>query len=86
MGHAAAGSALGFGAARFALGLVEAGTPRGHQGCRRVVSKRERALATGIFNAASNVARCWLRWRSVDHRPIRWRWAFLLTGAVGFLG
>lgn len=87
MAHAAARSAFGFGVARFALGLGEGGNfPAAVKAVAEWFPKGERALATGIFNAGSNVGAIaapllvpWiaLRWG--------WRWAFLVTGAVGFL-
>lgn len=87
MAHAAARSAFGFGVARFALGLGEGGNfPAAVKTVAEWFPKAERALATGIFNAGSNVGAIaapllvpWiaLRWG--------WRWAFVVTGAVGFL-
>src|SRR5205085_8002156 len=56
MCHALARSAFGFGAARFALGLGEAGNfPASIKTVAEWFPKRERALATGIFNSGSNV-------------------------------
>src|SRR6266700_3718100 len=56
MAHAAAATALTFGIARAMLGLGEAAN---FPACIKTVAewfpKRERALATGIFNAGSNV-------------------------------
>lgn len=87
MAHAAARSALGFGLARFALGLGEGGNfPAAVKTVAEWFPKGERALATGLFNAGSNVGAIaapllvpWiaLRWG--------WRWAFIVTGASGFL-
>ena len=55
-GHALARSALGFGVARFLLGLGEAGNfPAAVKTTAEWFPRRERALATGIFNAGSNV-------------------------------
>lgn len=87
MAHAAANSAFGFGAARFALGLGEAGNfPAAIKVVAEWFPKRERALATGIFNAGSNVgavvAPLAVPWITLHYG---WRWAFILTGAVGFL-
>ncbi len=51
MGHALAGSAFGFGAARFVLGFFEAGNfPAAIKTVAEWFPKKERALATGIFN------------------------------------
>src|SRR4051812_46589103 len=55
-GHALANSVLGFGIARFALGLGEAGNfPAAIKTVAEWFPRRERALCTGIFNAGSNV-------------------------------
>src|SRR5829696_2991377 len=56
MGHALARSAFGFGIARFFLGLGEAGNfPASIKTVAEWFPKKERALATGIFNSGSNV-------------------------------
>ena len=56
MAHAAARSAIGFAIARAALGLGEAGNfPASIKTVAEWFPKQERALATGIFNAGSNV-------------------------------
>ena len=86
-GLAYTASVAGFIVARFALGLGEAGN---FPGAIKVVAewfpKRERALATGIFNSGTNVGALvtplvvpWitLAWG--------WYWAFVATGALGFL-
>jgi ACS family hexuronate transporter-like MFS transporter len=87
MGHALARSVTGFSFARFLLGLGEAGNfPASIKTVAEWFPKKERALATGIFNAGTNVGALatplvvpWvtLMWG--------WRWAFILTGAVGFI-
>src|SRR5438045_7029945 len=57
MCHALARSAFGFGAARFALGLGEAGNfPAAIKTVAEWFPKKERALATGIFNSGSTLA------------------------------
>src|SRR5215210_4086377 len=54
--HAFMGSITGFSVARFALGLGEAGNfPAAIKAVAEWFPKKERALATGIFNAGSNV-------------------------------
>src|SRR5258706_10085567 len=54
--HAFARSALGFSISRFALGLGEAANfPACIKTVAEWVPQRERALATGIFNAGSNI-------------------------------
>lgn len=82
MGHAIVHSALGFGVARFLLGLGESGNfPAAIKTVAEWFPSKERALATGIFNAGSNIgailaplAAPWIAVR------LGWRWAFLLTG------
>src|SRR5580704_3909816 len=55
-GHALVRSVFGFGLARFALGLGEAGNfPAAVKAVAEWFPKRERALANGIFNSGSNV-------------------------------
>lgn len=87
MGHALAQSAFGFGVARAALGLGEAGNfPAAIKTVAEWFPKKERAFATGIFNAGTNVgaivAPLTVPWIALNYG---WRWAFILTGAVGFL-
>jgi ACS family hexuronate transporter-like MFS transporter len=85
--HAAAVSALTFGIARAALGLGEAGN---FPACIKTVAewfpKRERALATGIFNSGANIgavaAPLAVPWMAAS---FGWRSAFVATGALGFL-
>src|SRR6476661_8142740 len=87
MGHAFASSVLGFGAARFALGLGESGNfPASIKTVAEWFPKKERALATGIFNAGTNVGAIvtpltvpWI----AGH--LGWRKAFIITGGLGFL-
>ncbi len=87
MGHSVARSALGFGTARLALGLSEAGNfPAAIKTVAEWFPKTERALATGIFNSGSNVGAIvaplivpWIATR------FGWQWAFLITGATGFV-
>ncbi len=87
MAHAAAGSFAGFTAARFALGFGEAGVfPASIKCVAEWFPKKERALATGIFNAGTNagaiVTPLVVPWIAVHWG---WRSAFLLTGALGFV-
>jgi ACS family hexuronate transporter-like MFS transporter len=87
MAHAAVRSAVGFGAARFALGLGESGNfPSAIKAVAEWFPRKERALATGIFNAGSNVGAV-VAPVVVPWLTIRFGWpaAFLATGAVGFL-
>ena len=84
--HAAMSSVLGFKFVRGGLGIAEGGN---FPACIKTIAEwfpvKERALATGIFNAGSNVG--------AVAAPIivpllllfaSWRVAFLVTGAVGF--
>src|SRR5229473_7134684 len=86
MAHAAAGSFASFAAARLALGFGEAGVfPASIKCVAEWFPKKERALATGIFNAGTSagaiVTPLIVPWIAGS---IGWRWAFLLTGALGF--
>jgi MFS transporter, ACS family, hexuronate transporter len=87
MAHALCGSLLSFGIARAALGLGEAGAfPASIKTVTEWFPQKERALATGIFNAGTNVgaivAPLFVPWITIHYG---WRWAFLTTGAIGFL-
>ncbi len=56
MGHALVNSVMGFGVARFFLGLGESGNfPAAIKATAEWFSPRERALATGIFNSGAGV-------------------------------
>jgi len=87
MAHALVSSVTGFSIARFALGLGEAGN---FPACIKTVAewfpKKERALATGIFNAGTNAG---ILVAAATVPPIAlhygWKWAFVFTGAAGFL-
>lgn len=86
MAHALASSILGFGAARFALGLGEAGNfPAAVKAVAEWFPVRERALANGIFNSGANVgailAPAIVPWLTSSWG---WRTAFLALGAIGF--
>jgi len=87
MAHGMAGSLGGFLAARFALGFGESGVfPASLKAVSEWFPKKERALATGIFNAGTNlgaiVAPLLVPWIS-DRWG--WRWAFFLIGSLGFV-
>jgi ACS family hexuronate transporter-like MFS transporter len=87
IGHAFVTSVLAFSIARVFLGLGEAAN---FPACIKTVAewfpKRERAHATGLFNAGANIgaifapvavpflAKAW-----------GWQWAFIITGAFGFI-
>ena len=82
MSHALVQSVIGFAVARFALGLGEAGNfPAAIKTVAEWFPRKERALATGIFNSGSNVGAIvaplvvpWITLR------LGWHWAFLFTG------
>jgi ACS family hexuronate transporter-like MFS transporter len=85
--HGLARSVFGFGAARAALGLSEGGNfPAAIKTVRQWFPKRERALATGIFNAGSNVGAV-VTPLIVPWITLHWGWpaAFYVTGCLGFL-
>jgi len=87
MAHALGRTAGGFSAARAALGLGEAANfPGAVKAVAEWFPRRERALATGIFNAGSNVgailAPLLVPWIALAWG---WRWAFVATGALGFV-
>ena len=87
MGHALASTVTGFSVARALLGVGESGNfPAGVKAVAEWFPKRERALATGIFNAGSNVgvvlAALLVPWIAL---ALGWRWAFVATGALGLV-
>jgi ACS family hexuronate transporter-like MFS transporter len=87
MGHALAATVIGFGVARMFLGLSEGGNfPAAIKAIAEWFPKKERALATGIFNSGANigavVAPAVVPWLTVTYG---WQAAFIVTGAVGFL-
>ncbi|MFC4871066.1 MFS transporter [Negadavirga shengliensis] len=87
MGHALARSAVGFMVARFFLGLGEsANFPAAIKTVAEWFPKKERALATGLFNAGSNVGAIISPLLiPVIALKFGWQWAFIGTGVVGFL-
>jgi len=87
MAHAAANSFWTFAIARAALGFGEAGVfPASIKSVAEWFPKKERALATGIFNAGTSagaIVTPLLVPRIAE--TIGWRWAFVLVGALGFI-
>jgi ACS family hexuronate transporter-like MFS transporter len=87
MAHSLAKSTLGFTVARSGLGLGESGNfPTAIRSVAEWFPKRERALATGVFNSGANIG--------AVVAPIMvplllaaydWQAAFLITGALGFI-
>ena len=85
--HALAKSVLGFGAARFMLGIGESGNfPAAIKTIAEWFPKKERALATGIFNAGTNVGAIAAP-LAVPWIAINWGWqeAFIFTGLAGLI-
>lgn len=85
--HAFARSTSGFAAARAFLGLSEAGNfPAAIKTTAEWFPKKERALATGIFNSGTNVGAI-LAPLTVPLIALKlgWEWAFILTGLIGFV-
>ncbi|ASZ14559.1 MULTISPECIES: MFS transporter [Chitinophaga] len=87
MVHALAKTTLGFGFARALLGLGEAGNfPAAIKSVAEWFPKKERALATGIFNSGANigavVAPAVVPWLAGNYG---WQEAFIWTGIVGFI-
>src|SRR5215813_5527188 len=79
--------AFGFGVMRFLLGAGEAANfPGAIKTVSEWFSKKERALATGIFNAGTNVGAIIAPLTALTlAKYYGWRSAFLFTGAAGFL-
>lgn len=86
-GFAYSASVAGFMGARFMLGLGEAGNfPASIKAVAEWFPKKERALATGIFNSGTNVGALLtplaVPWITLHYG---WYWAFVATGLIGFL-
>ena len=85
--HAIVKTTLGFGVVRAALGLGESGNfPAAIKVVAEWFPKKERALATGIFNSGANIgavaAPVMVPWILGIYG---WQMAFLITGAIGFV-
>lgn len=85
--HAFARTAAGFSLARAALGVSESAIfPGSIKAVAEWFPQRERALAAGIFNAGTNMGAILtpllVPWIALTWG---WRWAFVATGALGFL-
>jgi ACS family hexuronate transporter-like MFS transporter len=85
--HALVKSTIGFGIARGLLGLSEAGNfPAAVKAVAEWFPKKERALATGIFNSGTSigavVAPLLVPWVLGMYG---WREAFWITGSLGFI-
>jgi ACS family hexuronate transporter-like MFS transporter len=87
LGHALVGSVSGFFGARIALGLGEGGNfPSAIKAVALWFPKRERALATALFNSGANVgaivAPAAVPWLALT---FGWRSAFVAAGIAGLL-
>ncbi len=85
--HAFVRTVSGFSIARVGLGLAEGGNfPAAVRAVSEWFPRRERALATGIFNAGSNVgvmvSAAMVPWVTLK---FGWQTAFAVTGALGFV-
>ena len=85
--HAVAKSVTGFSIARVGLGLGEAGNfPAAMKAVAEWFPKKERALATGLFNAGTSIgvilALIIAPWILVKYG---WQQVFWITGALGFI-
>ncbi len=85
--HSAASTVFQFAAARFALGFGESGNfPASIRAVAEWFPKKERALATGIFNSGANIGAVvtplvvpWILYR------FGWQMAFVATGGLGLI-
>jgi ACS family hexuronate transporter-like MFS transporter len=87
MGHALGSSFTSFVIARSSLGFGEAGVfPASIKTVAEWFPKKERAFATGIFNAGTNAGAI-ITPLTVPWITVHWGWrsAFLITGALGFV-
>jgi ACS family hexuronate transporter-like MFS transporter len=87
MGHSLAKGVIGFGFWRALLGVGESGNfPAAIKTIAEWFPKKERALATGIFNSGANIGAI-VAPLAIPAIVITWGWqaAFIITGAIGFL-
>jgi ACS family hexuronate transporter-like MFS transporter len=85
--HALVSTVTGFGFARAALGLSEGGNfPAAIKAVAMWFPKRERAFATSLFNAGTNVGAI-IAPAMVPAIALNWGWqyAFIIAGVMGFL-
>ncbi len=88
MAHAFAGSWQTFSVARFALGVTEAANfPAAVKATAEWFPKKERALATGIFNSGSNIGIivAAVTVPFIAASTFGWRAAFVVTGLPGVI-
>jgi len=87
MFHAVARNVIAFKIARFTLGIGEsANFPAAVKTVTEWFPKRERALATGIFNSGTSIG-AMITPLIIPVIALKWGWqsAFLVTGASGFI-
>lgn len=85
--HGLVNTVAGFSAVRFALGIGESGNfPASLKAIAQWFPPKERAFATGIFNAGSNIGAI-ITPILVPILTIAygWEWTFIITGAVSLL-
>ncbi|MFA5257841.1 MAG: MFS transporter [Opitutales bacterium] len=87
MAHGLVSTVMGFGIVRALLGLSESGNfPAAIKTTAEWFPKKERALATGIFNSGANIgavlAPAVVPWLTITYG---WPAAFVVTGATGFI-
>jgi ACS family hexuronate transporter-like MFS transporter len=85
--HAFVNSVVGFGIVRAFLGLTEAGNfPSAIKTTSEWFPKKERALATGLFNSGTNIGAV-ITPLTVPFiaATYGWQWAFIITGFLGFV-
>lgn len=93
MGHAFSGAVLSFLVWRILLGFGEAANfPASIKAVAEWFPKRERALATGVFNSGTTVGAmttpylvAWILSYFEGWRIQGWQWVFILTGLLGFI-
>ncbi|MEI6000471.1 MFS transporter [Paraburkholderia bengalensis] len=85
--HAAVGSVMGFAAVRALLGIGEGGNfPAAIKTTAEWFPRRERALATGIFNSGANIGAVFAPAIIPPLAVIYgWRAAFIIIGAIGLV-
>lgn len=87
IGHAVVRSITGFGVARFALAIGESGNfPAAIKTVAEWFPKKERALATGIFNSGANIGviitAIMVPWLTIR---FGWQASFVVTGLLGVI-
>jgi ACS family hexuronate transporter-like MFS transporter len=87
MAHGLVTSTFGFMVARGALGVTESGNfPAAIKTVAEWFPKKERAFATGIFNSGANIGAIIAPLTVPAIAEVwGWKWAFILTGFVGFI-